>query len=297
MLAISKCFWATKSARGYYFFMNWRRTLLLLLLAVTAAHSENATVQIVDLDQFFEGMEGCFVLQSKQHATRWIYNEKRAAQRFLPASTYKIPHTLIALEIGIADGPNFALPWDSERNPPREYWPRSWRKDQTLKSALQNSVVWFYQELARRIGEPRMQNYLDRFDYGNRTLTGGIDRFWLDGDLRISPLEQIYFLQRFHGEQLGVSPRSTALVKEMLLLEERPGLVLSGKTGTARVTPTREMGWQVGTIETTDDLLFYALNMEGERVWEDWPPHKRKALVLQLFDAVRAPAVTPCAGP
>ena len=58
---------------------------------------------------------------------------------------------------------------------------------------------------------------------------------------------------------------------------------------TARVTETRELGWQVGFIETDDDLLFYALNIEGEQVWEDWPPHKRSALVLQLFEAVRAP--------
>jgi beta-lactamase class D len=49
-----------------------------------------------------------------------------------------------------------------------------------------NSVVWYYKELARRAGQQRMPSYVDRFGYGNRDNSGGIDRFRLPGGLRIS---------------------------------------------------------------------------------------------------------------
>lgn len=237
----------------------------------------------VDLSAHFAGMEGAFVVVDGRSGRTRVYNPERAQRRFIPASTFKIPNTLIALETGVASGPDFALAWDSAAAPPAPYWPDSWKRGQTLRSALQNSVYWYYQELARRIGEPRMREHLARFGYGNQDMGGGIDRFWLHGNLRISPLEQIGFLRRFHAGELGVSARSTQLVKEMLLLEETPAYRLSGKTGTADVTPTRELGWLVGWVEAGGETYFYALNMEGERVWEDWPPRKRTQLVRTLL--------------
>src|SRR5690606_26270393 len=132
--------------------------------------------------------------------------------RFLPASTFKIPNSLIALETGIASGADFALAWDSTAVPPQPWWPDAWRQpEQTLRSAFQHSVVWYYQELARRIGEERMATYVAQFDYGNHDIGGGIDQFWLDGALRISPMEQVAFLQRFYQGDLGISDSTTAI--------------------------------------------------------------------------------------
>jgi len=113
-----------------------------------------------------------------------------------------------------------------------------------------------------------MQNYVDQFDYGNRDLGGGIDQFWLYGDLKISPNEQVKFLERMYSEELGVSEESTQVVKDILVLEEMHSYRLSGKTGTADVTSTRELAWLVGFVERDNDVWFYALNMEGEQVWE-----------------------------
>ena len=36
--------------------------------------------------------------------------------------------------------------------------------------------------------QERMQKYVDLFEYGNRNIGGGIDQFWLTGDLRIDPV-------------------------------------------------------------------------------------------------------------
>ena len=70
----------------------------------------------------------------------------------------------------------------------------NWNQDHTLGSGMRNSIVWYYQEMARDIGEGRMQEWLDRCSYGNRDISGGIDRFWLSSSLKISPFEQIDFL-------------------------------------------------------------------------------------------------------
>lgn len=129
-----------------------------------------------------------------------------------------------------------------------------------------------------------MQAYLDQMDYGNRDIGGGIDQFWLHGDLRISPNEQVRFLERMYSGELGLSPRTTQVVKEILVLEENADYRLSGKTGTADVTPTRELAWLVGFVERGREVWFFALNMEGEQVWEQWGHSaKRIALVRSLL--------------
>lgn len=236
----------------------------------------------VDLSSFFPGMDACFVLADGDDVVR--FHAERAATRFTPASTFKIPNSLIALETGVADGPGFPLQRDPAQVPEQPWWPEAWKHDQVMRTAIRDSVVWYYQEIARRIGETRMQEWVDRFDYGNRDLSPAIDRFWLQGGLKISPDEEVRFLQRMLGGKLGVSERTTSTVRSMLLLEDGDGFRLYGKTGTASVTETRETGWLVGWVETAEGTRVYALNMEGEEVWERWPPAKRKELVLAILD-------------
>jgi len=245
----------------------------------------------VNLAEFFHGInpaEATFVVYHPSSGETIRHNAPRARQQFIPASTYKIPHSLIALETGVAEGPEHMIPWDSTIRPAEGFWSPEWSRNHTLRSAIRLSVYWYYQALAREIGAERMQAYLDQIDYGNRDLGGGIDQFWLHGDLRISPNEQVRFLERMYSGKLGLSPRTTQIVKEILVLEERADYRLSGKTGTADVTPTRELAWLVGFVEREGEVWFYALNMEGEQVWEQWGhPAKRLALVRSLLQELK----------
>lgn len=214
-----------------------------------------------DLARFFMGVEGGFVLLEPKTGRTLRHNAGRTGTRFLPASTFKIPNTLIALETGVVDGPGFPLAWDPSVAPRRDWWPATWARDQTLRTALPASVVWYYQELARRIGPARMQVFVRRFGYGNMDISGGIDRFWLTGALRISPDEQVQFLRRFYFGELGVSERSTRIAKELLVLEQTPTHRLSGKTGWA---DEAGIGWLVGYLERGDDVVFFATNIDVE---------------------------------
>ena len=219
-----------------------------------------------DLDRFFGDISGTFVLLDPQSNRRIVHDAERATSRYLPASTFKIPNSLIALETGVANGPDFGLAWDSIAAPRRGWWPEIWARDHTLKTALPNSVVWFYQELARRIGPEPMLSYLKKFDYGNAEVSGGIDEFWLTGGLRISAEEQVDFMRRFYDGKLAVSDRSTRIVKDLLIIEETPDYRLSGKTGWAALGDPAEpgIGWLVGYIERADDVFFFATNIDIE---------------------------------
>jgi beta-lactamase class D len=216
-----------------------------------------------DLGRHFGDIEGSFVLLDAGRGRMIVHNPERARTRFLPASTFKIANTLIALEAGAVDGPEALLVRDSLRAPRQDWWPAVWARDHTLRTALAGSVVWYYQELARRIGPQRMQAYLSDFDYGNRDISGGIDQFWLTGSLRISSLEQVEFLRRFYHGELGLSARTTRIARELLILEEMPGSRLSGKTGWAGLddTDVPQVGWLVGYLEREDEVYFYATNI------------------------------------
>lgn len=207
------------------------------------------------------------MLLDSQTGRMQCHNPERARISYSPASTYKIPNTLIALETGVAPGPEFHLAWDRKAVPRQAWWPPAWAQDHTLRSALKNSVVWYYKELARRIGPERMQTYVDQFKYGNRNISGGIDQFWLAGGMRISALEQVDFLQRFHAGRLGVSERSTMLAKDMLVLESTPAYTLSGKTGLAGFgdASATQIGWLVGYLEREGRVHFFAMNIDVKK--------------------------------
>ena len=139
-----------------------------------------------------------------------------------------------------------------------------WAQDHTLDSAVRNSVVWYFQEVAKRVGAERMQRYVARFDYGNEDLSGGIDRFWLTGGLRTSAMDQVSFLRRFYESQLGVSEYATNAVKQMLVVENTPDYRLSGKSGWVGLgdDSAEQVGWQVGYVERQDRVDFFALNLD-----------------------------------
>ncbi|MGN6657819.1 MAG: class D beta-lactamase [Achromobacter mucicolens] len=240
--------------------------LLMTLLASAGAHAE---LPQVDIGARFreEQVEGTFVLLDGQTGAFQRYDEARADKRYLPASTYKIPNSLIALETGVAKGKDFEIEWNSKRNPRQPWWPAAWAQNHTLESALQNSAVWYYQEIARRIGAKRMQAYVDRFNYGNRDISGGIDQFWLTGGLRISANEQVEFLRRFYVNQFGLSERTVQMTKDILVLEETPDYRLSGKTGWAGLGEpgAQQTGWLVGYLEREGKVFYFALNVDVKK--------------------------------
>ena len=139
----------------------------------------------------------------------------------------------------------------------------AWNQDHTLRTAIAASAVPVYQEIARRIGEERMQKYVDLFDYGNRDIGGGIDQFWLTGDLRIDPVQQVDFVDRLRRGVLPVSKRSQDLVRDILPVTKVGDSIIRAKSGLLGAEVGKpSLGWMVGWAEKGSAQTVFALNMD-----------------------------------
>lgn len=212
-------------------------------------------------DQF--KLQGSFVLFDTYNDEYTVYNPGQLTQLFTPASTFKICNSLIGLETGVIKDEHFIIPWDSVvRNP-------VWDRDHDLKTAFKNSTVWYYQELARRVGGEKMKFWLDASKFGNSDTAGGIDKFWLEGGLRISPMQQIDFLQRLHDNKLPFSQRSMDVVKKIMISKDTLGYVLRAKFGWGN-QEGKDIGWYVGYLVKQDRVYYFAncIQDESEHVIE-----------------------------
>lgn len=245
--------------------MKFMGTAFLLLMLVAGGAGER--VQAQDLSPFFKDTKGAFVLYDLKNDRYLRYNEERCRMRFSPKSTFKIPNSLIGLETGVIRDGDFVIQWNRQKYPPQDGWDqypfKHWPQDHALRSAFKYSVVWYYRELALRVGERKMKKHVGAFDYGNEDLSGGIDNFWLGGGLKISADEQVEFLKKFYAGHLPVSKRSVEIVKDILVLEQTPDFKLSAKTGGGSIAQGTYIGWFVGYLETQGNVYFFACNIEG----------------------------------
>jgi beta-lactamase class D len=227
-------------------------TLFLLLIASTSAQKQ------IDAKKYFDeqSVKGSFMMYDLNKDEYTYYDSARCFERFTPASTFKIPNSIIGLETGVIADENFVIPWDSVKR--REVCD----KDLTLKEAVRLSCVAYFQELARRVGAEKMQELLNAFDYGNKDISDGVAQFWLTGSLKISQAEQIRFLKKFYKGELPVSKRAMDITKSIMILDEKPEYIFRGKTGWAQ-SDTKDLGWLVGWVEKNGNAYFYATNVES----------------------------------
>lgn len=197
------------------------------------------------------GFDGAFVAW-EAGATRGVcVGGARCRQRFAPASTFKVPNALIGLELGALSGPADRKTWDGQTR-----WVAAWNRDHTLATAIRDSVVWYFQELARQVGRADMQRMLDALDYGNRRIGGAVDAFWLDNSLRISPAEQVRFWHRLHAGTLPAGAATRADVLAMTELARDRAGVFRGKTGWYRRRGQTDHGWFTGCVDGATRVCF-----------------------------------------
>ena len=208
----------------------------------------------------------CVVIQQLA-AEQPLVSRGECATRLSPASTFKIPHALVALETGVVT-PDTIEKWDGTKYARQPKWMR----DHTVISALRPSVLWFFQRIAPRIGASRMAEWLGKFEYGNRDVSGPITEYWVNGRLQISPMEQVMFLRRFYGQSLPVRVEHLQAIRAGLLQDRGTmenslgihplegnwtGAALNAKTG-ATSTRAYRVSWLVGMLSGGNQYVFAA---------------------------------------
>lgn len=227
--------------------------------ATPVAHVEERP----DLATHFKeaGVRGTWVVLDSATAKLTVVDRRRADKRYSPASTFKIPNSLIALETGAVKDIDEILPYGGGT-----YKRKEWERDMNLRDAIRVSHLPIYRGVARRIGLARMNEWIAKLHYGNETLGTEVDQFWVNDKLQISAAEQVRFLMRLAQRSLPMSTHTQDMVHEITLLEKMPTHALHGKTGWYE-TPGFSLGWWVGWVaQANGSVQSFALNidMHGE---------------------------------
>jgi beta-lactamase class D len=261
--------------------MSLKKIVILLCFSlfssqiVIATQENEHVIEDADIAQILEenGVQGTVIISSLDNKTTYVHNHQRALERLSPASTFKIMNSIIALETGVIADQHEIIKWDGQK---RDL--ETWNQDQNLKSAFKFSCIWFYQELAKKIGIETYLDYFNRLNYGNKLVGTDVTTFWLKdgGDLRISPYEQIEFLRQIYQHQLPITERTYEILKDIMLEEATDNYKIYSKTGAA----TKDWighGWYVGYITTNDQVWIFATNILIDGL-KDLP--KRKAITM-----------------
>ena len=225
-------------------------------------------------NQYFaqEQVTGTIALLDTQDGQLACSNVPLCERATIPASTFKIAHSMIALETGVVEDSESVLAWDGT-----EYPVEAWNRDHTLRTAVQVSCVPCFQAIARKVGEERMGEWLVRLDYGNHEMGGPIDRFWLTGGLLISPLGQIDFLRRFAEGALPISKRTAETVQDIITVDVGNQYVLVGKTGLQQPPEYPELaGWFVGWLQLGERHVYFATLINGHLPDVDVGPARQR---------------------
>ena len=242
-----------------------RPTLALLLITgiLASSCSTGPTVQPekvrkAQAEQLFSATEGCFLLYNlRTKSYDEIFNKDYCYERTAACSTFKVPLAVMAADDGSITSEQTPFRWDRKaRMIP------AWNQDQTAASWMKESAVWVSQELTRKLGRKKVQNYLRDFAYGNRDFSGDIDGAWLTPapflskeprtSVKISPIEQVDFLEQLWRNELPVSAEAQGLARKLTYLEESPnGFTIHGKTGSGfvGVGNRQRLGWFVAHVQ------------------------------------------------
>lgn len=218
--------------------------------------SSSENVSYVDRSTYFGEYEGSFVLYDLGNDAWSIYDKEHATLRVAPNSTYKIYDALFGLEEGVITPENSFIAWNGESYPFE-----AWNADQTLQSAMNSSVNWYFQTVDEQLGSSSVYNYIQEIGYGNENMNGDFSTYWMESSLKISPIEQVELLTKLHNNSFEFSPENINAVKDAILLSSSDAGTLYGKTGTGRVDGQDVNGWFVGFVETADNTYFFATNI------------------------------------
>ncbi len=223
-------------------------SLFLFSCAVNSAKTDNSLKFFFDENK----VDGCFTLLNNASGEITVYNMTLDTMRFSPASTFKIMNTLIGLQTGRITDEKMVIKWDGVKRPVE-----NWNKDMDMTEAFKVSCVPYYQEVARRIGRDTMQRWIDSIGYGNKNIQGPIDSFWLNGQLKISPDEQLGLVKKLYFDQLPFRKSVQQMVRDVMLQEDNTAFKLSYKTGWDADEKGNDIGWVTGWIEENKHVYFF----------------------------------------
>lgn len=270
---------------------SWSFIIIALLLSCKneeKSKKEKTEAKLVVNNQFQEildktKLEGAILIYDLNKDVYYSNDFEWSEKGNLPASTFKIPNSIIALEAEVVKNDSTIFKWDGESR-----FLKVWEQDLTLKEAFHYSCVPCYQEVARKIGVERMKSNLAKLDFGSMDVNETtLDNFWLEGKSKINQFKQIDFLKRLHNSELLISERTDSIMKNMMIMSKNNQYVLRGKTGWS-VRGEVNNGWFVGYVLVKNKAYFFATNVVPKKSFDmSFFNKERKEVTFKALDMLK----------
>lgn len=236
--------------------------------------------------------ENCFLARENNNT---IKQEGDCHTSYGPQSTFKIVLSLIGFDSGILQDANVpSWPCNGCNHfinvCKGNHEPRTWMRD---------SCLWYSQVLTNKLGMEKFQDYIKKFNYGNMDLSGekdknnGLTQAWISSSLKISPIEQVKFLQSMIDKKLPISKSSYDKTKKILFIQELPGgWKLYAKTGNGNqvkndIKTELQHGWFVGYIEKNKRKIVFANHIVDHEKQKSFASHRtRNDALIKLFGII-----------
>lgn len=235
----------------------------LILLFVSCDFQGNKPKRNAELkeniDHIFtnQDLKGTILVYDAKEKLYYSNDFALAEKGYLPASTFKIVNSIIAFETDVLKDANTMMKWDGQKRT----FP-IWEKDMNVREAFQASCLPCYQEVAKQIGEKRMKTYLNKLHYSNMDVNEStISDFWIRGKSRISPFEQIDFMQRLYTKKLPILNTTYDKMLRIFEKEKTSNYTYYGKSGWSDDKGVNN-GWFVGFVVKGTQVYYFALNAE-----------------------------------
>ena len=222
-------------------------SLSFFLFAISSCTVNKAKINN-DLKKYFDSahVDGSFSFLNNQLGDITVYNMKLDTERLSAGTSFKILNTLIGVQTGKITSENMVIKTDSLVN-----------KNTTLKEAFNNSSVPYFQNIARQIGKDTMKFWVDSISYGNKNVSGPVDSFWVNNNLKISPDEQLGLMSKIYFEQLPFQKYAQQMVESLMLQEDNTLYKLSYATGVGIDEKDNSFGWTLGWVEENRHVYFF----------------------------------------
>ena len=210
----------------------------------------------------------CFIAKEGKKILR---QEGNCNKRYSPCSTFKIPLSLIGYNERILINQNNPKWADKSGNIPDRC-----KGTQTPITWIQKSCVWYSRVITHKLGMKKFKEYIDKFNYGNRNVlggngNGGLDSAWLSSSLKISPVEQISFIEKLIRYSLPVSKSAHDNTMHILYVDNlQNGWKLFGKTGSGFLSSEKDsendeqIGGFLGYIQNGERKIVFVQFIEGK---------------------------------
>lgn len=195
-------------------------------------------------------------------------------ERVTPASSFKIVLSLMGYDARVLQDEKTPI-WHFQEG--YDDFLESWKLSQTPQTWMNLSCIWFSKMIALELGLETIEQYLTSLKYGNQDFSTGmippgpLNPAWVSSSLKISPKEQVEFIQKMVRGELTISNHALQMTKNLLFKEEiARGWNLFGKTGLGSTIDENgkklKVRWFVGWVESAQNFFPFAYLMQEHEI-------------------------------